>query len=214
MRTEETLNALEYEPGNVPPTFVSGGKIYQSTKSNLKERLTSFDKQNPNNVPKQFDSHLSQLVIDLSMITVILVRQASTKSLTTLKSFFDKVWDHIIILSRSYIRVDIVGDNYEDNHPLKDQTRTTRGSGTSTNLHLDGPLPTSFTNDFLLNTSNKALLYKKMTDYFAKRSLEQTSPTFVIVQGRNVIRGNIGSSSHAEADYRIICQILDGITCG
>ena len=51
---------------------------------------------------------LNQLVVDLSMITVMLARHPVAKTLKSVKSFFDKVWDYIIDLGQYCSRVDIV----------------------------------------------------------------------------------------------------------
>ena len=66
----------------------------------------------------------------------------------------------------------------------------------------------------MLNTANKAALYKLLTDYFVEKSADALSSTFVITQGKKTVRGNMPLSTHLEADYRIVTHVLDAIKCG
>ena len=131
------------------------------------------------------------------------------------KEFADKLWTIIELSFGQFSRRDVVTDNYFDPHPLKDHARTERGSGTtSVDISLDSPLPKNFTTDFMLNTANRAALYKLLTDYFVEKSADALSSTFVITQGKNTVRGNMPLSTHLEADYRIVTHVLDAIKCG
>ena len=66
----------------------------------------------------------------------------------------------------SFLRVDLVADNYQDSHPLKAQTRSNRGSGTTVVLRTEGRLPKNFTSDFMSNSENKNMLYEMMTVFY------------------------------------------------
>ena len=214
IRKDATILALEYEPGNVPPVFTMRGKLYQSPKSNLLGRMPKLDEdqntQTTENVVADNESTISseiykQLIVDLSMVTVKLSHQPVTKTLKSMKSFFDKVWDYIIGLGQYCSTVYIVTDNYTDDHPLKYQTRSARGSGTNVDFRLTSPLPSNFSSDFLLSSDNKRAMYSLMTEYFTEKcSRPYYTATFVITEGRRTVKGNMPSSTHLEADYRIV----------
>ena len=98
-----------------------------------------------NNDTQEVSTESAQLVVDLSAMVNML--QYRTKGIEYLAEFFDLVWEEITKLGK-FTRIDIVGDNYEEEHPLKAQTRTGRGSGTVVLLKLDEALPSNFGEDF------------------------------------------------------------------
>ena len=61
----------------------------------------------------------TQLIVDLSMVTKVLVTVVKVGPYTTVKDFCDKVWDNITGKNNQYMRVDVVSDNYKSPHLLK-----------------------------------------------------------------------------------------------
>ena len=53
-----------------------------------------------------------------------------------------------------------------------------------------------------------------MTEYFAQKSAGPYASTFVITEGKETVKGNMPSSIHLEADFRIVGHILDALKCG
>ena len=70
--------------------------------------------------------------------------------------------------------MDLVSDNYKGEHPLKDQTRLNRGTGTSVSINIDSKLTKNFHGDFLNNSANKNALYYLMTKYFVETKVESS----------------------------------------
>ena len=151
-RPSEVLEALKYEPENVPSTFVSKGRIYQTSKATVLPKLKEFGKTSYE--PSQ---STGLLVVDISMV-VCAVQAKSTA--TTVIGFFQDVRRTILSIPGNFQRIDLVGDNYEDQHHLKENTRSTRGHGTVVaTLELSDSLPLNFKKDFLRSNANKAQIY-------------------------------------------------------
>ena len=73
---------------------------------------------------------LSQLIIDLSMMTLRVAHMKSLQRLKTVKDLCSKVCSEIGLLGLgSFGRVEIITDDYDDDHPLKEATRKGRGQG-------------------------------------------------------------------------------------
>ena len=73
---------------------------------------------------------MCQLVVDLSMVTVLVARRKSSQNLKSLQVFFDCVWKEINDMG-TFLHIDLVADNYQGSHPFKEQTRKNRGTGTT-----------------------------------------------------------------------------------
>ena len=90
-----------------PPAFTFNNKMYQVPKSQLNKRIKTLT-----NVPETADDMdmesvpVKQLVIDLSMVTVMMSRVINLNKVNTFQKFFDKVWDYIYHLG-FYHRVNI-----------------------------------------------------------------------------------------------------------
>ena len=213
-RRNKVLEALQYEPKNTPQLFVYDGKLYQSPKATILSKFKDWSKYDYNVVSAD-ESTLSQLVVDLSMVVITL--QYKAKSAKSVREFYDMVWNYIRNIG-NFSRIDIVADNYEDKHPLKGHTRLKRGSGTTTVISLDGPIPARFSEDFMLFEANKNNFYKLMADYFLTKSMGDPC-IFVFTKVKETFSNysdsiNMSESSHLEADYRIVVHILDGIEHG
>ena len=104
-RPEQVLEVLKlYKPLDTPQLFVANGKHYQPTKSHVLTRLRLLNKprsdfdQQPTTSPVQSvvgnsevslleeepPSRMCQLVVDLSMVTVLVARRKSSQNLTSL----------------------------------------------------------------------------------------------------------------------------------
>ena len=57
-------------------------------------------------------------------------------------------------------------------------------------------------------------MYDTMTQYFLREKIDHTDNVYVITLGRETLLGSVPSSTHLEADYRIIIHVLDGIERG
>ena len=58
-------------------------------------------------------------------------------------------------------------------------------------------------------------MYYLMAEYFAEKcSRPYYTSTFVITEGRRTVKGNMPSSTHLEADYRIVGHVLEALKCG
>ena len=208
-----------FEPLNTPQLFVSKGKLYQPAKSQILNRVRALNKtQSSEQVvltaePSSQGTAKNQLIVDLSMITLLVARRKISQNVKDVRKFFDLVWKEINCIG-SFLRIDIVADNYQDPHPLKNQTRKNRGTGTTVSLQLSGKLPKNFSTDFLSNAENKDLLYELMTQYFVDEKIDGSSVVYVITHGRNTLIGSVPNSNLMEADYRLTCHILDGLQCG
>ena len=114
-----------------------------------------------------------------------------------------------------YDRVDVVPDDYSNEHPTKAITRLNRGGlGTKVSFELMSKIVSKIA-EFLDNKDNKDCLYTIMTAYFRQKALECDSSTvFVIVYGEETLLGSVPKSTHREADYRIISHIFDAISKG
>ena len=138
----------------------------------------------------------------------------------TFKDFFDLAWNEIVRLlgqCGNPNRLDIVGDNHEEDHLLKGATRSSRGTGTTVEVHPNAVLPNNFGSDFMKSSKNKASLYSAMADYFLEKSEGWLKERRVLVftKDRNTITlpaeyDSMNDSSHIEADYRLILHILHG----
>ena len=218
-RKSLVLEALKTEPGDVPPVFTFDNKLYQAPKSQLSKRLKTLNIK-PNAVDADIEQAVDtshQLVVDLSMITVLTIRVINTNRVNTFMKLFDEIWTAIHNLG-SFQRLDIVSDNYTDSHLLKGQTRSGRGRGTTVKFKLSDKVPSNLKTDFLLSTENKRALYDMMADYFTESKVGQyvfkVSTKYVITKAKEVLVGSMPSSSHIEADYRIVTHIIDGARNG
>ena len=79
--------------------------------------------------------------------------------------------------NNQYMRVDVVGDNYESPHLLKNGVRVDRGSGTTVTFELESILPSNFQTEFFFCSNNKALLYRLMAGYFATLARDSATGT-------------------------------------
>ena len=213
-RHREVKSVLEHEPGNVPPVFTNHNKLYKAPKSALANKrfkpLTSPFYGISSSGSSTVALADTQLVVDLSMISKLMVATLNS-SCVTVKDFCNKVWSYIN--SKKYSRVDIVGDNYETPHLLKNSTRVDRGSGTTVNFDLDSELPSNFKTDFFFCSTNKARLYRLMSDYFATLT-EDSDTEFFITQGSSEVSGRLPHSTHLEADFRLICHVIHAVDSG
>ena len=106
-------------------------------------------------------------------------------------------------------------DDYYNDHPIKSKTRATRCQASKELFDLNSRFKSKVGDDFLLNEENKDGLYTIMTNYFKKKVAQSNSNiAYVMVYGEETILGSIPSSSHREADYRIVIHVLDGISRG
>ena len=64
------------------------------------------------------------------------------------------------------------------------------------------------------NRENKNMLDELMTKYFIDTKIENVSTVYVITHGKETLVGSVPSSTHMEADYRLVGQILHAIRCG
>ena len=126
----------------MPPTFTHNNKLYQAPKSALLRRF----KTAPYTTAPTPAADATQLIVDLSMVTKVQVSVLNIDHTTTFKDFFDQVWRYIN--NKHYTRIDVVGDNYETPHILKNSTREDRGTGTTVNFDIDSTLPSNFKKDF------------------------------------------------------------------
>ena len=62
------------------------------------------------------------------MMTVRVTHIKISQRLKTVKDLCSKVWSEIELLG-SFDRVEIITDNYDDDHSLKEATRKARGQG-------------------------------------------------------------------------------------
>ena len=110
------------------------------------------------------------------------------------------------------MRVDVVSDNYESPHLLKNVVRVDRGSGTTVTFELDSILPSNFKTDFFFCSDNKARLYRMMAGYLTTLARDSTTGTqYFITQGSSEVSGALPDSMHLEADFRLfghICFML------
>ena len=97
----------------------------------------------------------------------------------------------------AFTRLDFVGDNYINSHPLKVRTRKNRGLGTVVSLSLNGPPPANF-GDFLTSGRNKACLYQIMSEYFLTKTSYIADPICVFTNGKETLSNAISMlpSSH------------------
>ena len=65
----------------------------------------------------------TQLIVDLSTVTKVMVTGVKVGPHTTVKDFCDKVWDKINGKNNHYMRVDEVADNYETPYLLNKNMR-------------------------------------------------------------------------------------------
>ena len=68
--------------------------------------------------------------------------------------FFDCVWKEINDMG-TFLHIDLVADNYQGSHPLKEQTLKNRGTGTTVAMKLGSKLPKNFATGFLNSPDNK-----------------------------------------------------------
>jgi hypothetical protein len=212
VRKEEFIKTLEFEPKNTPQSFVVRGKLYFTNKATLLPRIRSLS---PNHQLQHSDGN-TQLIVDLSMLITKLQYNKFEHS-ATFKDFFDLAWNEIVRLlgqCGNQNRLDIVGDNYEEDHLLKGATRSSRGTGTTVEVHPNAVLPNNFGSDFMKSSKNKASLYSAMADYFLEKSEGWLKERRVLVftKDRNTITlpaeyDPMNDSSHIEADYRLILHI-------
>ena len=214
-RRGECVVALENEPGNVPPTFTHNNKLYQAPKSALLKRFKAptspFYWKAPSTSTTGPTHAVTQLIVDLSMVTKVMASSVSVGGNTTVKDFCDKVWGYIN--NKKYDRIDVVGDNYETPHLLKNSTRVDRGSGTTVAFDLDSRLPANFKSDFFFCSINKARLYRIMTGYFNVLA-QQTDTQIFITQGSSEVSNALPDSTHLEADFRLIGHLINAAQSG
>ena len=99
--------------------------------------------------------------------------------------------------NNQYMRVDVVGDNYESPHLLKNGVRVDRGSGTTVTFELESILPSNFKTDFFFCSDNKARLYRMMAGYFATLARDSATGTqYFITQGSSEVSGALPDSTH------------------
>ena len=146
------LEALSFEPSNVPDVFTHNGKVYQSPKSSLLKRLkplSSVSKDCSMSCCKELAAcsapSRTQLIVDLSMVTKAFVAVCTPSKTQTIRDFYNQLWYQINC--KSFDRIDIVSDNYEEPHLLNESTREERGAGTTVDFHIDSPLPSNFKTD-------------------------------------------------------------------
>ena len=134
--------------------------------------------------------------------------------LKTVKDICDKIWSEIQLLG-TFDRVEILTDNYDDEHPIKQATRTARGQGgTKLSIDLTSDLPPKL-QEFLQNDDNKSVLYQVMTAYFKTLVSELNQETvYVIVYGQMPTLGSVPSSTMIEVDYRLVLHIIDALLKG
>ena len=101
-------------PGSVPPTFTHNNRLFQSPKSVLLRRFKSptspfyYHVATPSSstttsTPSSITASTStstQLKVDLSMVTKVMVTGVKVGPHTTVRDFCDKVWDN-----RSVVRI-------------------------------------------------------------------------------------------------------------
>ena len=122
---------------NLPPALSINGKMFHNVKASYFPSFKVFStKTNPptsnQNGPSSDENNVltgqaQQLVVDLTMVVVS--RQYSINA-KTMKEFFGEIVKEIKYIKGNLSRYDIVGNNYLDPHPLKDDTREYRGTGT------------------------------------------------------------------------------------
>ena len=149
------------------------------------------------------------------MVTKVLVTVVKVGPYTTVKDFCDKVWDYITGKNNQYMRVDVVSDNYESPHLLKNGVRVDRGF---LSFELDSILHSNFKTDFFFCSDNKARLYRMMAGYFATLARDSTTGTqYFITQGSSEVSGALPDSTRLEADFRLVGHMLhaarNGCSC-
>ena len=216
VRPEATLACLRYEPYNTPQCFVTKeGMLYQAAKSTLLPRLKTLNKTPEGSLNVVQSAGPSQLIVDLSMMTLS-TAQTPGANFVTIKNLCDQVWQNIeeLRVENSCTRIDIVSDDYQNEHPIKSKTRASRGQGTKVAFELDSRFKSKI-GDFLHNEDNKDGLYTIMTNYFKKKIAETSDNSiYVMVYGEETILGSVPTSTHREADYRIVLHVIDGIARG
>ena len=216
-RPKETLECLKYEPYNTPQAFVTKeGALFQAPKSSLIPRLRSLGNTPSNSTtenPVHTEKRLSQLIVDLSFITNR-VAQRPGAHFDTVRDLCQAVWLDILELAKGFSRVDVVPDDYRNLHPIKANTRSSRGQGTKLSFELNSKI-TGKLIEFLNNEDNKDCLYTIMTMFFKQIIQASDIPIiFVIVYAEDTIIGSVPKSTHREADYRIVMHVRDAISKG
>ena len=178
----------------------------------LLSRGNSFFKYYVTSTPSSITASTStstQLIVDLSMVTKVMVTGVKVGPHTTVKDFCDKVWDNINGKNNHYMRVDVVADNYETPYLLKNGVRVDRGSGTTVTFELESLFPSNFKTDFFFCCDNKARLYRIMAGYFATLARDSITGTqYFITQGSSEVSGALPDSTHLEADFRLVGHML------
>ena len=75
---------------------------------------------------------------------------------------------------------------------------------------LIGKQPINFKSDFLTNNENKHLMYDTMSQYLLRENIDTDNmyvKVYVITLDRETLLGSVPSSTHLEADYRIIIRV-------
>ena len=158
-RPKETLECLKYEPYDTPQAFVTKNGALQAAKSSLIPRLRALGTSPANSItenPAHIEKKLSQLIVDLSFITNK-VAQKPGAHFDTVKDLCQEVWLNIVELAKGFSRVDVVPDDYRNIHPIKANTRSSRGQGTKFSFELISKI-TGKLIEFLNNEDNKDCL--------------------------------------------------------
>ena len=90
----------------------------------------------------------------------------------TVKDLCDQVWQNILEQANGYDRVDVVPDDYSNEHPIKAIARLLRGGyGTKVSFELNSRIVAKISK-FLDNKDNKDCLYTIMAADFHQKALE------------------------------------------
>ena len=105
-----------------------------------------------NEIPSCSTKTYSQLILDLSFIT----KKVSQRThFETVKDLCDQVWQNILEQAIGYDRVDVVPDDYSNEHPIKAIARLLRGGyETKVSFELNSRIVAKIS-EFLDNEDNK-----------------------------------------------------------
>ena len=200
---------FRHENQTWPPSLSECGVIRKGCKSDI---VSCFEE------PSQSEDEPSSVNVILLDAAVIVNMLRPGEGAKTFGDYAEKTFSPYVKsqLTRAP-RVDLVWDVYKSNS-LKAHTRQTRGSGTTTRVARNTPLPRQW-QKFLRSDENKTQLFSFLADEVL--TLNINLGTVVTTCGSearsnkvNISLDRVSPCSHEEADTRLILHVFSAIESG